>query len=880
MTGIGIGLGLIPTAARPSATTAPVNVVKPFFAGILTQGQSAEVNPGSWTGLPAANFTYAIKRGATTVSTNPAYVWTSADVVAGPGAMTVDVTATNEIGPTTATSDPATIVAPLALAGSPPAATVGAPYSFTPTRTGGHAPFVFALSGTLPTGLSFSTSTGAITGTPVASGTASLSIGVIDDDDLIAGLGPFNLLVTSTPEIPTPTGMSFMGDSRTGFALGVGVNGTVWSSTHAHGQSVAGWFQHTALNKILRTLGGQYAFPSSTTLRQANALASASVATTGNSAQALTSAANNADAAFNPYSSGDWSVLDNPANVVVYLPAVENDRGSAYYTGFSPAPLRSMLLIADMLDDLEAADKIVLLGNEMPNGYRPVFAEAKTLTGSTSTPTNTTGFVDGESFGVVGVIDGDTNLPMPKVVGAPGVGQYSITGTTYTWNATRPSKVFKTYCYGPEATVAYKVIAHEWLQSSASNFVGSNGTDYGVPGALFGRTKVFSLDTWGALLDPTSGANNYAKKGALSDTVHPGQYGGLLAGKAFASKVQDLWPGLASQALRPTKNNWKATIASGTLGTVPQKLTFHPVPGVMGALPLTPGAQRVRLVSNLGTWVGNDMGDGTIAGEGFSTVPGDCTINYATGIITVKVTAPANTTAASVFVVEQDPANILANGLFDPGQGNGTAKPAGITGAELPAGWAFVNLNAELVTALSLGKAAGGIDIALAQVTAPDGTPGIQFSIDGNPGAGSPALTIQPATSLYMPQLRLNAATPDLFRSAINTRLEAGANGHLYGIFGASLTNTLTSSTNITRTYNATSLNAVSGTTAGGTAAVPYSDLVLADGPLDMELVLDELSTAGMTPAALTWRATVSLSPSVPNSGKVTLWAASLRTRN
>lgn len=194
---IGIGLGLIPTAARPSATTAPVNVGKPFFEGALTQGQSADVNPGSWTGLPSPNFSYAIKRGATTVSTNPAYVWTAADVAAGAGAMTVEVTATNDIGPTTAISDPVTIAGTLQLSGTPGTAFVGSPYAFTPVQSGGHAPYSFALAGTPQTGLSFDDEDGGISGTPVASGTASLTITVTDADGLTATLGPFNLTVSS-----------------------------------------------------------------------------------------------------------------------------------------------------------------------------------------------------------------------------------------------------------------------------------------------------------------------------------------------------------------------------------------------------------------------------------------------------------------------------------------------------------------------------------------------------------------------------------------------------------------------------------------------------------------------------------------------------------
>lgn len=195
---LGIGLGIIPTAARPGATTAPVNVVKPSFDGILTQGQSADVNPGSWTGLPSPNFTYAIKRSGVTVSTDPEYVWAAADVAAGVNAMTVDVTATNEIGPTTAASDPVTIAAPLTLTGTPQPATVGFEYSFTPTRTGGHPPFLFELEGTLPVGLSFDHETGGISGTPVTSGTADLVITVFDDDGLSASL-PIELEIAAEP---------------------------------------------------------------------------------------------------------------------------------------------------------------------------------------------------------------------------------------------------------------------------------------------------------------------------------------------------------------------------------------------------------------------------------------------------------------------------------------------------------------------------------------------------------------------------------------------------------------------------------------------------------------------------------------------------------
>lgn len=76
----------------------------------------------------------------------------------------------------------AAIVAPLSISGTPGAATQGAAYSYTPTVSGGTAPYSFARTGTaLPAGLSFSTSTGAITGTPTDAGTVSGIIITVTD---------------------------------------------------------------------------------------------------------------------------------------------------------------------------------------------------------------------------------------------------------------------------------------------------------------------------------------------------------------------------------------------------------------------------------------------------------------------------------------------------------------------------------------------------------------------------------------------------------------------------------------------------------------------------------------------------------------------------
>lgn len=82
-------------------------------------------------------------------------------------------------------SDPIiiSIVAALVISGAAPAGTISAPYTYTPTVTGGAGVRTFQLTGTLPAGLAFDVTTGAITGTPTVSGLSNLSITVTDATD-------------------------------------------------------------------------------------------------------------------------------------------------------------------------------------------------------------------------------------------------------------------------------------------------------------------------------------------------------------------------------------------------------------------------------------------------------------------------------------------------------------------------------------------------------------------------------------------------------------------------------------------------------------------------------------------------------------------------
>ncbi len=70
---------------------------------------------------------------------------------------------------------------------APPEATVGEPYSYTPTVSGGVAPYSWSISsGELPTGLSLEPSTGAITGTPTTPGSNPVTLQVTDSSQPVS----------------------------------------------------------------------------------------------------------------------------------------------------------------------------------------------------------------------------------------------------------------------------------------------------------------------------------------------------------------------------------------------------------------------------------------------------------------------------------------------------------------------------------------------------------------------------------------------------------------------------------------------------------------------------------------------------------------------
>ena len=120
----------------------------------------------------------------------------------GASNFTVQVSDANSLKATKALT--LTVVAPLAVStASLPGGTQNAAYNSSLTATGGTLPYTWSItSGTLPTGLTLTASTGAISGTPSGTGTSNFTVQVSDANSLKATKA-LTLTVVAPPTVST-----------------------------------------------------------------------------------------------------------------------------------------------------------------------------------------------------------------------------------------------------------------------------------------------------------------------------------------------------------------------------------------------------------------------------------------------------------------------------------------------------------------------------------------------------------------------------------------------------------------------------------------------------------------------------------------------------
>ncbi len=165
-----------------SGTPPPGVVGTPYSATLVASGGTGALKLSQGPGSLPAGLTFNTATGvisgtptATGTSTFTAQVTDASDVPFTASALETIVVTTAGTG------------AQLGLSGNPPAGIVGAAYATTLVGTGGTAPYSFTvISGSLPAGLSLSSSAGAITGTPTTAGTFSFTAQVQDASGLKA----------------------------------------------------------------------------------------------------------------------------------------------------------------------------------------------------------------------------------------------------------------------------------------------------------------------------------------------------------------------------------------------------------------------------------------------------------------------------------------------------------------------------------------------------------------------------------------------------------------------------------------------------------------------------------------------------------------------
>ena len=162
------------TVGTAMASFTPLTVSRgtpPYFfsyAGTLPTGLNFDTSTGAVTGTPTA--TYATADVVFSVQdVNGVVANTTSTVRFTVGAASVSITAT-----ATTTAQNLTVGTAMA--------------SFTPlTVSGGVTPYTYGYTGTLPAGLNFNTSTGAVTGTPTATyATADVVFSVKDANSVVA----------------------------------------------------------------------------------------------------------------------------------------------------------------------------------------------------------------------------------------------------------------------------------------------------------------------------------------------------------------------------------------------------------------------------------------------------------------------------------------------------------------------------------------------------------------------------------------------------------------------------------------------------------------------------------------------------------------------
>ncbi|MEP6908746.1 MAG: putative Ig domain-containing protein, partial [Pseudoxanthomonas sp.] len=160
--------------------SAPTLLIAPATLPATTAGLSYSASVSASAGI--APYAFTVTGGALPTGLVLNNNGTLSGVTTASGSFNFTVTATDAHGQTGARAYTVAVAVPTLVLGPAtlPGGTAGNAYSQVLTTSGGFAPYTVALTGTLPTGLSFNAATATLSGTPTQSGAFNLSVTATD----------------------------------------------------------------------------------------------------------------------------------------------------------------------------------------------------------------------------------------------------------------------------------------------------------------------------------------------------------------------------------------------------------------------------------------------------------------------------------------------------------------------------------------------------------------------------------------------------------------------------------------------------------------------------------------------------------------------------
>src|SRR5882724_5824645 len=209
-------------AATLTINLAPISVtLNPNAAQTLDQTKTVAVTATVNSDPATKGVTWSLNAGAAGTLSNQTATSVTYNAPASVAAASSPVLTATSISDNTKTATltinlvPPPVVSTTSLASG----TVGAVYSATFAAAGGVTPDTWTITiGTLPAGLLLNASTGAITGTPTASGTSNITAKVTDADGLTATKG-FTITIDQQPAITSASSVTFTVNTAGSFTV-------------------------------------------------------------------------------------------------------------------------------------------------------------------------------------------------------------------------------------------------------------------------------------------------------------------------------------------------------------------------------------------------------------------------------------------------------------------------------------------------------------------------------------------------------------------------------------------------------------------------------------------------------------------------------------